>query len=137
MITDAVAGAISSIFESTFAGLDKLFTSEDERNKAKILLVEAETKLKVALEAGLTERHKADMASDSWLSKNIRPISLISVIALFVILSLLDTLFSLEISEGLANILNAWGLAIFTFYFGSRGFEKVAVIRSKSQDGKN
>ena len=53
--------------------LDKLFTSDEERMQAHAALAKLEADLETALQAQFTERWKADMASDSWLSKNIRP----------------------------------------------------------------
>lgn len=61
------------VVEKTMGGLDKLFTSDDERNQAKIIIEKQYQEFSGALESQMTERWKADMASDSSLSKNIRP----------------------------------------------------------------
>jgi hypothetical protein len=61
------------VVEKTMGGLDSLFTSDDERNQAKIIIEKQYQEFAGALESQMTERWKADMASDSWLSKNIRP----------------------------------------------------------------
>ena len=61
------------VVEKTMGGLDKLFTSDDERNQAKIIIEKQLQDFTTTLESQMTERWKADMASDSSLSKNIRP----------------------------------------------------------------
>lgn len=79
-------------------------------------------------EQELTARHKADMGSDSWLSKNIRPLTLAFLTVMTVVLAW-ATIFHLpETKVALMNpwieLLTALDLTAFGFYFGSRGIEK-------------
>jgi hypothetical protein len=91
------------------------------------------------LENELSERLKLDMKSDSWLSKNIRPMALIfmtlvvSVLAFFTIFdsSLIDT--QQETLKSWIPLFQTLMLVIYGFYFGSRGLEKIQKIRSAGQ----
>lgn len=78
---------------------------------------EAETK-------AVSERWQADMASDSWLSKNIRPMTLIYILTAFNLMSVLDG-FGFHISEAYVNLLGQWGMVVMTAYFGGRTLEKI------------
>lgn len=91
------------------------------------------------MEVELTERLKLDMKSDSWLSKNIRPMTLIFMTIVVSILAFF-TIFNANLTEAQLNTVGQWipffqmiMLAIYGFYFGSRGFEKVQKIRSSSR----
>jgi len=78
---------------------------------------EAETK-------AVSERWQADMASDSWLSKNIRPMTLVYILTAFILMSVLDG-FGFHISEAYVNLLGQWGMVVMTAYFGGRTLEKI------------
>lgn len=91
------------------------------------------------MESELTERLKLDMKSDSKLSKNIRPITLIFMTLVVSLLAFL-TIFNSGLTEGQLKMVEQWipffqmiMLAIYGFYFGSRGFEKVQKIRSTTK----
>lgn len=94
----------------------------------------------LAAEAQLTERMRLDMSSDSWLAKNVRPIVL-------VYLTLVITLFAVASTFWLpadkVAILKTWVemftvllLTVYSFYFGSRGVEKVAQMIVGKKEGK-
>lgn len=131
-----IAESVSSIFSSTMKGLDELFTSDEERIRAQAILKDAETRLQTVVEGELTKRHQADMASDSWLAKNVRPMTLAAVIGLFVILAILNGFWGMNISEKLISILESWGMIVFSFYFGSRGLEKMVSMIGTSLIGR-
>ncbi|MDZ7789744.1 MAG: 3TM-type holin [Xanthomonadales bacterium] len=79
------------------------------------------------MESQLTERLKADMASDSWLSKNVRPLVLVYLMAAWTIFagfSIYDQAVDPEYVEMLKTML----MAAFGFYFTSRGAEKIVKI---------
>ena len=75
----------------------------------------------------LTKRHVADMASDSWLSKNIRPLMLIALFSAYIIFATASA-FDLDTKTAYVELLGQWGMLAFSFYFGSRGMEKIADI---------
>ncbi|TQV74218.1 hypothetical protein FKG94_16560 [Exilibacterium tricleocarpae] len=88
------------------------------------------------LEAELTERLQLDMKSDSWLSKNIRPMALIFLTATISILAFF-TVFDADLTDAQLRALKEWipffstiMLTVYAFYFGSRGLEKIQKIRA-------
>ena len=84
---------------------------------------EAETK-------AVSERWQADMASDSWLSKNIRPMSLIAILSGYFIFAMMSA-FGLNANESYVTLLGNWGMLVFGAYFGSRSLEKITEMRNK------
>ena len=80
----------------------------------------------------VTDRWKADMTSDSWLSKNIRPGTLIYILSAYVLFALLDGA-GYKISETYITLLGQWGLIVMTAYFGGRSVEKIMEIRRNSK----
>lgn len=82
---------------------------------------EAETK-------AVSERWQADMASDSWLSKNIRPMTLIYILSAYLGMAVADG-FGFRIAEAYVNLLGQWGMIVMTAYFGGRTVEKVMESR--------
>jgi hypothetical protein len=80
----------------------------------------------------ITDRWEADMASDSWLSKNIRPISLIAIFLGYFLFAMMSA-FGLNANESYVTLLGNWGMLVFGAYFGSRTVEKITEMRSKSR----
>jgi hypothetical protein len=80
----------------------------------------------------VTERWKADMNGDSWLSKNIRPGTLVYILTAYLIFAILDG-FGFRISESYVQLLGQWGMLVMTAYFGGRSAEKiVGMMKGKS-----
>ena len=82
----------------------------------------------------LTQRQQADMASDSWLSKNIRPLTLIYILIAYLALAILDAAV-VDIAESFVVLLGQWGMLVMSFYFGGRTLEKIMDMKAK-QDAK-
>ena len=78
----------------------------------------------------ITDRWEADMTSDSWLSKNIRPMSLVALFLGFFLFAMMSA-FGLNANEAYVNLLGQWGMLIMGAYFGGRTVEKLAEMRSK------
>jgi hypothetical protein len=78
----------------------------------------------------VTDRWKADMGSDSWLSKNIRPLALIAIFVAFFLFTMMSA-FGYNAQESYVNLLGQWGQIIFLAYFGGRTVEKLADMRSR------
>ena len=76
-------------------------------------------------QTNLTDRLKADMASDSWLSKNIRPMVLIFLLFAYTGFAI-ASMFDYETRGVYVELLGNWGMVVMSFYFGGRTFEKVA-----------
>jgi hypothetical protein len=84
-------------------------------------------------ENNVSDRWKADMASDSWLSKNVRPGTLVYLLTAYLIFALLDG-YGYKISEAYVSLLGQWGMLVMTAYFGGRTVEKVMEMRNKEKD---
>ena len=81
----------------------------------------------------VSDRWKADLASDSWLSKNIRPMSLIAIFTGYFLFAMMSA-FGYEANESYVTLLGNWGMLVFGAYFGSRSLEKVAQMKYKAED---
>ena len=79
-------------------------------------------------EDNISKRWQADMSSDSWLSKNVRPGTLVYLLTAYVMFALLDGA-GYKISETYITLLGQWGLIVMTAYFGGRTVEKVMEMR--------
>ena len=78
------------------------------------------------IEKNITERHKNDMKSDSWLSKNVRPLTLVFVIVCTMLLVFIDAGFiNFNVKTEFVTLLSTLLITIVSFYFGSRGIEKI------------
>ena len=80
-----------------------------------------------------SDRWKADMASDSWLSKNVRPGTLVYILTAYLLFALLDGA-GYKISETYITLLGQWGLIVMTAYFGGRTVEKVMEMRKGGKE---
>ena len=81
-------------------------------------------------ENNVSDRWKADMASDSWLSKNIRPMSLIAIFTGYFLFAMMSA-FGMNANEAYVTLLGNWGMLVFGAYFGSRSIEKITEIRQR------
>jgi hypothetical protein len=72
----------------------------------------------------LTARMQADMASDSWLSKNIRPMTLVFILLTYTVFGLMSA-WDIEVNNNYVELLGQWGMLIMSFYFGGRTLEKI------------
>lgn len=120
-IVKDVLGGASGLIKSIGDAVDRNITNTGE----KMALLNDLQKLINENEREITSRHAADMASDSWLSKNVRPLILISLMGLFVIFSMLDGFGLFSLNNGYVDMLNQLCSMVIAFYFGSRGIEKV------------
>jgi hypothetical protein len=84
-----------------------------------------ETKLYETEQNNLTQRVQADMASDSWLSKNIRPMTLIFLLVAYSGFAI-ASIFEYETRGAYVELLGQWGMLVMSFYFGGRTMEKIA-----------
>jgi len=121
--------------------IDKLIPDPEAKAKAQLELTKLaqdgelakmanETKLFEVEQTNITDRWKADMGSDSWLSKNIRPMTLVYILSAFIVMALLDGA-GYKIAEAYVTLLGQWGMLVMTAYFGGRTIEKIADLRSK------
>ena len=77
----------------------------------------------------VSTRWNADMSSDSWLSKNIRPLSLVAIFVGYFLFAMMSA-FGLNANQSYVTLLGNWGMLIMSAYFGGRTIEKLAEMRS-------
>lgn len=120
--------------------IDKLWPDKNEAEKVKIRLLElqqsgqlAQLNADIQEQQELTKRHGADMVSDSWLSKNIRPLALIALVSGYFVFAT-GSAFGVHVTEAYVELLGQWGMLAFSFYFGSRGMEKIAQVWASTKN---
>ena len=119
---------VAKLRELQYAHEEKLLELGIE--KAKMELAELDLLAKAAQNDAdnITDRWQADMASDSWLSKNIRPLSLIAIFAGYFLFAMMSA-FNYNANESYVTLLGNWGMLIMGAYFGGRTVEKLAEMR--------
>jgi hypothetical protein len=117
--------------------LDKVLPDPVAKAEAQAKLMELAQKGQLAeLEADnveaqeLTKRLQSDMSSDSWLSKNIRPMTLIYILTAYLAMVIMDAS-GLDISDNFVSLLGQWGMLVMSFYFGGRTLEKIMDMKAK------
>jgi len=116
--------------------IDKLIPDPEAKAKAQLELQKMaqdgelakmanETKLFEVEQNNLTERLKADMGSDSWMSKNIRPLTLVFLLVAYSGFAI-ASIFEYETRGAYVELLGQWGMLVMSFYFGGRTMEKIA-----------
>lgn len=130
---------LAALFDVGMKVLDKVIPDPEARAKAQAELIKVQQEGRLAeiqadnVEAQeLTKRLAADMGSDSWLSKNIRPMTLIYILTAYLALAIMDAL-GLDISDNFVSLLGQWGMLVMSFYFGGRTLEKIMDMRTKSE----
>jgi uncharacterized membrane protein (DUF106 family) len=118
--------------------VDKLIPDPEQKAKAQLELAKLAQDGKLAdIQADineaqeLTKRAQADMASDSWLAKNIRPMTLIAIITGYFIFAFMSA-FDIDTNERYVELLGQWGMLIMSFYFGGRTLEKIVDMKAKN-----
>jgi hypothetical protein len=133
--------ALPAILEIGSKLLDKFIPDPAAKAKAQLDLAQMahngelaamanDTKLFETEQNNLTSRHTADMASDSWLSKNIRPMTLIAIIVGYFTFAFMSA-YGYNANESYVTLLGQWGMLVMSFYFGGRTLEKIMDMKAK------
>jgi uncharacterized membrane protein (DUF106 family) len=129
-------GAVLSIGEKL---IDKFFPDPEQKAKAQLELLQmqqngelAQLAADTAEQQELTKRQQADMTSDSWLSKNIRPMTLIFILGGYFVFAMMSA-FGNNANEKYVELLGQWGMLVMSFYFGGRTLEKIMDMKSKEK----
>ena len=116
--------------------LDKIFPDPAQAEQAKLKLLEMQQNGELARIAAdtaeqqeITKRWESDMASDSWLSKNIRPMALIAIFAGYFLFAMMSA-FGFNATESYVQLLGQWGQIVFLAYFGGRTAEKIMEMKN-------
>tara|TARA_R100001463_G_scaffold73133_2_gene127009 strand:+ start:403 stop:795 length:393 start_codon:yes stop_codon:yes gene_type:complete len=119
-------GGAEKLVESVGGVLDNLSTSKEEKLEAKRKIKELMVSHQVEVEKNVSERWKADMNSDSWLSKNVRPLVLVFTIACTMLLVFIDSgSITFQVEEKWTDLLQLVLITIIGAYFGGRSVEKL------------
>lgn len=128
---------LGAIMEIGSKVLDKVLPDPEAKAKAQAELVKLQQEGRLAelnadnIEAQeLTKRQEADMKSDSWLSKNIRPMTLIFILVIYTVFGFMSA-WDLEVNGPYVELLGQWGMLIMSFYFGGRTLEKIMNMKDK------
>lgn len=132
MVLDALLGIGGKI-------IDKLIPDPAQKAEAQLKLAQMaqdgelarmanETDLYRTEQNNLTERQQADMASDSWLSKNIRPLTLVAIFTGYFTFGIMDAN-GIKANESYVQLLGQWGMLVMSFYFGGRTLEKIMEMK--------
>jgi hypothetical protein len=131
---DAILGIGSKL-------IDKLIPDPEAKAKAQLDLAQLaqsgelakmanDTELYKAEQTGITDRWTADMASDSWLSKNIRPLALIAIFVAYFLFAMMSA-FGHNAQASYVELLGQWGMLVMSAYFGGRTLEKIMEMKAK------
>ena len=125
-------GAGVSIAEKLGGVVDKFVRTKDEKAEFEKQMTEIFMSHELSLEKEITSRHAADMQSDSWLSKNIRPLLTIFSLILYTLFVISDgNIEEFNIANQYVDLLGQIVIMSLGFYFTSRGIEKTAKIWKK------
>jgi hypothetical protein len=124
--------------------IDKLIPDPEAKAKAQLELAKMaqdgelarmanETDLYKTEQNNLTDRLKADMGSDSWLSKNIRPMTLLLILGGYFTFAMMSA-FDYDTNKSYVELLGQWGMLVMSFYFGGRTLEKIMDMKSNKQE---
>jgi uncharacterized membrane protein (DUF106 family) len=122
--------------------LDKVIPDPAAKAEAQAKLMElqqqgrlAELTADTAEAQELTKRQEADMSSDSWLSKNIRPGTLVFILFVYSAFAMMSA-WDIEVNNNYVELLGQWGMLIMSFYFGGRTLEKIMDMKKNKNESK-
>jgi hypothetical protein len=134
MLLDSVLGIGNKL-------IDKLIPDPEAKAKAQLELATLaqngelakmanETDIYKTEQSNVTDRWKADAATDSWLAVNIRPLSLVAIFVGYFLFALMSA-FGYNANEGYVNLLGQWGMLIMSAYFGGKTLENIIAMKTK------
>ena len=125
ILNKLISGGASKLVDSVGSVLDDIITTDDEKLEAKRKLKELILSHEAEMERNITDRWSADMNSDSWLSKNVRPLVLIFLVVCTVLMIFIDAgTISFTVEQKWTDLLQLVLITVIGAYFGGRSFEK-------------
>ena len=116
----------NELVKSVGGVIDNLTTSKDEKLEAERKVKELVANYEVEMEKNITSRWEADLKSDSWLSKNVRPLTLVFLIVCTMLLIFIDAgAISFDVKDSYVDLLQLVLITVIGAYFGGRSLEKV------------
>jgi len=119
------SGGAKDLVEGVGGVIDSLHTSKEEKLAAELKIKELVANYETQMEKEITSRWQADMNSDSWLSKNIRPLTLAFLVVSTVLMIFIDAgTIEFVVEEKWTDLLQLVLITVIGAYFGGRSFEK-------------
>ena len=126
MLGNLLSGGAAELVKGVGGVIDDLHTSEEERLEAEQKIKEIIANYEVEMEKTITNRWQADLKSDSWLSKNVRPLVMVFLIVCTMLLIFIDAgALSFEVKSSWVDLLQLVLITVIGAYFGGRSLEKV------------
>ena len=126
MINKILSAGAASLVKSVGGVLDNLTTTKEEKLAAELKIKDMIMGYEAEMQKQVTERWKVDMNSDSWLSKNIRPIVLVFIVVATVLLIFIDAgTIRFTVEDKWTDLLQLVLITVIGAYFGGRSLEKV------------
>jgi len=126
MLGNLLSGGAADLVKGIGGVVDNLHTSKEEKLEAERKIKELIANYEVEIEKNITARWDADLKSDSWLSKNVRPLVLIFLIICTMLLIFIDAgTIKFEVKSSWVDLLQLVLITVIGAYFGGRSLEKV------------
>jgi hypothetical protein len=126
MLGNLLSGGAADLVKNVGGVIDELHTSNEEKLEAERKIKELVANYEVEMEKNITSRWEADLKSDSWLSKNVRPMTLIFLVVCTTLLIFIDAgTINFEVKDTWVDLLQLVLITVIGAYFGGRSFEKV------------
>ena len=126
MLGGLLSGGAAELVKGVGGVIDSLHTSEEEKLEAEQKIKEIIANYEVEMEKTITNRWQADLKSDSWLSKNVRPLVMVFLIVCTMLLIFIDAgALNFEVKSSWVDLLQLVLITVIGAYFGGRSLEKV------------
>ena len=126
MLGKLFSGGAADLVKGIGGVVDNLHTSAEEKLEAERKIKELIASYQVEMEKNITARWQVDLKSDSWLSKNVRPLVLIFLIVCTMLLIFIDAgALNFEVKSSWVDLLQLVLITVIGAYFGGRSLEKV------------
>jgi hypothetical protein len=126
MLNKIFSAGAADLVKNVGGVLDNLTTSKEEKLEAERKIKELIANYEVEMEKNITARWEVDLKSDSWLSKNVRPLVLIFLIVCTMLLIFIDAgALKFNVKDSYIDLLQLVLITVIGAYFGGRSLEKV------------
>jgi hypothetical protein len=126
ILTKIFSGGAADLVKGIGGVVDNLHTSKEEKLEAERKIKELIANYEIEMEKNITSRWEADLKSDSWLSKNVRPMVLIFLIVCTMLLIFIDAgALKFNVKDSYVDLLQLVLITVIGAYFGGRSLEKV------------
>ena len=126
MLGNLLSGGAADLIKNVGGVIDEFHTSKEEKLEAERKIKELMANYEVEMEKNITSRWTADLKSDSWLSKNVRPLVLVFLIVCTMLLIFIDAgALNFEVKSSWVDLLQLVLITVIGAYFGGRSLEKV------------